>query len=172
MYLQWRALYPGSVNLFISQPIVSFLVAVSVLHFLSMVDCCSPAPSLPGEPTTFESWRDLSHGAMCLLGRVQRLGSSGCSQRKRPLLRITRSERPPLVVVQLLSHVWHTPGSPFLHYLPEFAQTHVKWVNDAIQPSQPLSPPSPALSFSRHQRLFQWVSSLHQVAKLLELQHH
>jgi len=54
---------------------------------------------------------------------------------------------------------------------PEFAQTRVCWVSDAIQPSHPLSPPSPpALSLSQHQSLFQWVSSLHQVAKVLELQ--
>ena len=63
------------------------------------------------------------------------------------------------------------PGLPVLHYLPEFAQTHVGWVSDAIQLSHPLSPPSSfALSLSQHQGLFQWVSSSHQVAKVLELQ--
>ena len=55
-----------------------------------------------------------------------------------------------------------SPGFPVLHYLPEFAQTHVHWVDDAIQPSHPLSPPSsPALDISQHQGLFQWVSSFH-----------
>ena len=64
-----------------------------------------------------------------------------------------------------------TPGSPILCYLPEFAQIHVHWVGDAIQPSGPLLPPSPhAFSLSQHQGLFQWVSSSHQVAKVLELQ--
>ena len=64
-----------------------------------------------------------------------------------------------------------TQGFPVLHYLPEFVQTHVHWVNDAIQPSHPLSSPSPpAFNLSQHQSLFQWVSSLHQVAKLLEHQ--
>ena len=64
------------------------------------------------------------------------------------------------------------PGSPVLHYLPEFAQTHVHWVGDAIQTSHPLSPPSPpALNLSRHQGLFQWINSSHKVAKVLELQH-
>ena len=54
---------------------------------------------------------------------------------------------------------------------PGFPQTHVHWVSDAIQPSHPLSPPSPpALNSLQHQSLFQWVSSLHQVAKVLELQ--
>ena len=63
------------------------------------------------------------------------------------------------------------PGFPVLHYLPEFAQTHVHWVSDAIQPSHPLLPPSPPpFNLSQHQGLFQWVSSLHQVAKVLELQ--
>ena len=50
--------------------------------------------------------------------------------------------------------------------ISQFAQTHVHWVNDAIQPSHPLSPPSfPALNLSQHQGPFQWVSSSHQVAK-------
>jgi len=68
-----------------------------------------------------------------------------------------------------------TPGLPVHHQLPEFTQTHVHWVGDAIQPSHPLSSPSPpALNLCQHQGLFQWVSSSHQVAKVLEfqLQHH
>ena len=64
-----------------------------------------------------------------------------------------------------------TPGFPVHHQLPELAQTHVHWVSDAIQLSHPLlSPsPSPAFSLSQLQNLFQWVSSLPQVAKVLEL---
>jgi len=59
-----------------------------------------------------------------------------------------------------------TPGLPVLHQLLEFAQTHVYWVSDAIQPSHPLLPPSPpAFNLSQHQGLFQRVSSSHQVAK-------
>ena len=54
---------------------------------------------------------------------------------------------------------------------PDFLQTHVHWVGDAIQPSHPLSSPSPsAPNPSQHQSLFQWVSSSHEVAKVLELQ--
>ena len=64
-----------------------------------------------------------------------------------------------------------TPGFPVPHHLPEFAQNHVHWVSDAIQPSRPLSPPSPALNLFQHQDLFQWVSSSHKVAKVLELWH-
>ena len=62
-----------------------------------------------------------------------------------------------------------TSGFPVLQYLPEFAQNHVHWVGDAIQPSHPVSPCS-ALSLPQHQGLFQWVSSSHQVAKVLEFQ--
>ena len=64
-----------------------------------------------------------------------------------------------------------TPSFPVHHYLLEFAQTHVRWVDDIIQPSHPLSSPSPlALSLSQHQGVFQWVSSSYQVARVLELQ--
>ena len=64
------------------------------------------------------------------------------------------------------------PGFPVHHQLPELVQTHVHRVNNAIQPSHPLSSPShPACNLSQHQGLFQWVSSSHQVAKVLELQH-
>ena len=57
------------------------------------------------------------------------------------------------------------------YYLPKFAQTHVHWVDDTLQPSHPLSPSSPpSPNLSQHQDLFQWVSSSDQVAKVLELQ--
>ena len=62
------------------------------------------------------------------------------------------------------------PGTPVHHQLPEFTQTHVHQVGDAIQQSHPLSSPSPALNLSQHQGLFQWVSSSHQVATVLEFQ--
>ena len=65
------------------------------------------------------------------------------------------------------------PGLPVHHQLLEFTQTHVHWVSDAIQPSHPLLSPSPAFNLSQHQGLFQWVSSSHQMTKVLEnqLQH-
>ena len=68
-----------------------------------------------------------------------------------------------------------TPRLPVHHKLPEFTQTHDHRVSDAIQPSHPLESPSPpAPNPSQHQSLFQWVSSSHKVAKVLEfqLQHH
>ena len=64
-----------------------------------------------------------------------------------------------------------TPGLPVHHQFLEFTQTHVHRVSDAIQPSHPLSSPSPpAFNLSQHQGLFKWVSSSHPVAKVLELQ--
>ena len=64
-----------------------------------------------------------------------------------------------------------TPGLPVHHQLPEFTQTHVHKVSDTIQPSHPLSSPSPpAPNPSQHQSLFQWVNSSHEVAKVLEFQ--
>ena len=61
-----------------------------------------------------------------------------------------------------------TPGSSVLLCLPEFTQTHVHWISDATQASHPLSSPSPpAFNLSQHQGLFKWVSSSHQVAKVL-----
>ena len=64
-----------------------------------------------------------------------------------------------------------TLGFPIHHQLPESTQTHVHWVGDAIQPSHPLSSPSPpALNLSQHRGLLKWVSSSYQVAKILEFQ--
>ena len=64
-----------------------------------------------------------------------------------------------------------TPGLPVHHQLPEFTQTHVHRVGDAIQPSHPLlSPSPPAPNLSQHQGLFQWVNSSREVAKVLEFQ--
>ena len=80
--------------------------------------------------------------------------------------------------VQSLSIVWlcnfmnhSTPGLPVHHQLPEFTQTHVQQISDAIQPSHLLSSPSPpAPNPSQHQGLFQLVNSSHEVAKVLEFQ--
>ena len=64
-----------------------------------------------------------------------------------------------------------TPGLSVPHHLPKFAQVHLHYISDAIQPSHPLMPSSPsALSLSQHQELFQWVISMHQMTKILDFQ--
>ena len=64
-----------------------------------------------------------------------------------------------------------TPGFPVHHQLPKLAQTHIHWVGDTIQPSHPLSSPSPpACNLSQNRDLFEWLSSSYQVAKVWELQ--
>ena len=71
----------------------------------------------------------------------------------------------------LRPHGLHYAGFPLHHQLPELAQTHVHRLGDTIQPSHPLLFPSPpTFNFSQHQGLFQWISSSHQVAKVLEFQ--
>ena len=82
------------------------------------------------------------------------------------------------VSIQLLSRDWlcnpldcSTPVFPVFQHLLELAQTHIRQVGDAIQPSHPLLSPSPlTFNISQQEGLFQWVSSSHQVAKVLELQ--
>ena len=90
-----------------------------------------------------------------------------------PSLWNRRRNKCAFVVVQSLSCVrlcdpmdCSTSGFPILHYLPQFPQTHVHWVSDAIQPSPP------AFDLSQHQGLLKWVSSSHHVAKVLEFQLH
>ena len=78
---------------------------------------------------------------------------------------------PSVMSDSLRPHGLQHAGFPVLHHLLELAQTHVQWVSDAIQPSHPLlSPSPPALNLSLHEGLFKWVSSSHQVAKVLEFQ--
>ena len=86
--------------------------------------------------------------------------------------RENRSSVQSLSCVQLFATMNRSmPGLPVYHQLPEFTQTHVHWIGDAIQPSHPLPFPSPpALNLSQHQGLYKWVSSSHQVARVLELQ--
>ena len=101
------------------------------------------------------------------------------SESWRPTLHYVAKETH-MTSLQSLSHVrlcnpmdCSTLGLPVHHQDPEFTQTHVHWVSDAIQPSHPLlSPSPPAFSLSQHQSLFKWVSSWHQVAKVLEFQLH
>ena len=76
-----------------------------------------------------------------------------------------------VVTDSLQPHEQQHARPPVQHQLPEFTQTQVHWVGDAIQPSHLLlSPSPPALNLSQHQGLFQWVSSLHHIATVLALQ--
>ena len=83
-----------------------------------------------------------------------------------PLVQFSRS----VVSNSLWPHGLQHIGLPVHQQLPELAQTHVHQVGDAIQPSHPLSSPSPAFDLAQHQCLFKWVSSLHEVAKGLKFQ--
>ena len=132
---------------------------------------------MPTYSAELMKWEEFfnSHG---LWGKTITLshGSSLLSKHPRPFW-VTFSPAHPkyhvwvlkyFVVVQSLIPVWlckpvgcSTPGFPVLHYLQELAQTHVHWVDDAIQPSHPLSPASPpAFNLSQHQGLFQELSQL------------
>ena len=77
----------------------------------------------------------------------------------------------PVVSDSLQPQDCSTPGLFVPHHLPEFAQVHICCFGDAIQPSHPLTPSSSALNLSQHQGLFQQVGGLHQMTKILELQH-
>ena len=77
-----------------------------------------------------------------------------------------------LSCVWLFATPWTAACQASIHrWIPEFTQTHVHWVSDAIQPTHPLSSPSPpAFNLPKHQSLFRWVISSHQVTKVLEFQ--
>jgi len=97
---------------------------------------------------------------------VVRMGTFSCSWLSVQFISIAQSCPTPW---DLMNH--STPEIPVHHQLPESTQTHVHWVSNAIQPSHPLLSPAPhALNLSQHQGLFKWVSSSHQVAKILEFQ--
>ena len=126
---------------------------------------------MPKQKTNDQEWR--SRGKMKLKMReTEKFRVRGKKDKK---TWIREEEKTDISSVQfsptVMSMDCSIPGFPVYHQLPELAQTHVHWVSDAIQSSHPVSSPSPpAFNLSQHQRLFQWVSSLHQVAKLLKLQ--
>ena len=106
----------------------------------------------------------------CLWGRTGSDTTEATQQEQQQTKLFTRSGQ--LSRVQLCNPANRsTPGLPVHHRLSEFTQTHVHWMGDAIQPSHPLTSPSPpAFNVSQHQGLFKWVTSSHEVAKVLELQ--
>ena len=113
-------------------------------------------------------WRTDSLEKTLMLGKIE-------GRRRRGQQRMRSAQFSSLQLLSRVQPLWphdhSTPGLPVHHQLLEFTQTHVHRVGDAIQPSHPLSSPSPpAFNLSQHQGLFKWVSSSHQVAKALEFQ--
>ena len=109
-------------------------------------------------------------GRYCHLGsRLQSINNQLCGSPLRTQSQFSSVAQSCLTLCNPMNR--STPGLPVHHQLPESTQTHVHWVSDAIQPSSPLSSPSPpALNIFQHQGLFWWVHSSHQVAKVLEFQ--
>ena len=108
---------------------------------------------------------------MATPGRLQFVGSQRVKHDWRDLAHTRTHIHTHILLVQFSSVVQpcptlcnpmdcNTPGFPVHHQFPKLAQPHVLWVSDAIQPSHPLSSPSPAFNLSQHQGLFQWVSRL------------
>ena len=113
-------------------------------------------------------WTEESGGLQSLVSQSQKIPSSQYDKNWLSIIRVQHVIHCCSVAQSCLTLCdpvdCSTPGFP-VHQLPELAQTHVHWVGDAIQPSHPLSSPSPpALNLSQHRGLFQWVSSSHQVA--------
>ena len=135
---------------------------------------------LPGESSRSHRWKAQAHKTVPSPPPFHMLVTSPGCRMTRPT--VYRSEVPITPLLQFSSVArscltFCDPmdcsmlGSPVLYCLPELAQTHVHWVGDAIQPSHPLSSsPSPTFTLPQHQALFKWVSSSHQVAKVLEFQ--
>ena len=114
------------------------------------------------------SWTLLPTGNLGVKSRVISPEEAGLGERAAEFCSCSVAKAWPILCYRMDCSM---PGIPVLHRLLEFAQTHVHWVSDAIQPSHPLSLPSPlAFNLSQHQGLFQIISSSHQVAKLVELQ--
>ena len=160
------------------------------LHFHFSLSCIGEENGIPLHCSCLENPRDRGawwaaiYGVAQSLTRLKRLSSSSSSMMLalRFLLMLFMNLRKFSCIPQFSSVTQScltlcdpmncsTPGLPVHHQLPDFTQTHVHRVSDAIQPSHPLSSPSPpAPNPSRHQSLFQWVNSSYKVAKVLEFQ--
>ena len=158
-----------------------------VLQVLWILLLYSSADTQP-KPSSPQAWGQLIPKACTLFPNLRSAYSQ--SMHPLPIARMNTgicpfsSQKPFISSVQfscsvvsdsLRSHESQHARTPVHHQLPDFTQIHVHRVSDAIQPSHPLSSPSPpAPNPSQHQSLFQWVNSSHEVAKVLEfqLQHH
>ena len=144
------------------------------LHFHCSLSCIGEGNGSPLQCSCLENprdggtWRAAVYGVAQSRTRLKQLSSGSSSNRHYSVQFSSVSQS----CLTLCNHMdCSTPGFPVHHQLPEFAQTYVHQVSDAIQPSHPLlSTSPPAFSLSKHQGLFQWVSSSHLVAKLMEFQ--
>jgi len=154
---------------------VKVLVAQSCLTFCNPMDCSSSGFSVHGFlqarilewiPIPFSresSWSRGQTSLSCISGRFFTISTT------RELYQFSSvTQSCPTLCNPMDCSI---PGFPVLHQLPELAQTHVHWVGDAAQPSHPLSShPLLLLQCFLASGFFQWVSSLYQVAKVLEFQ--
>ena len=128
---------------------------------------CIPRPNLPVTPGV--SWLPTFEFQSPIMKRTTFLGvicKRSCGSSSDQIRSVTQSS---LTLCDPMNR--SMPGLQVHHQLLEFTQTHVHRVSDAIQPSHPLSSPSPlAPNPSQHQSLLQWVNSSHEVAKVLEFQ--
>ena len=145
----WTAAHLAPISIPISQSLLKFMWTELVMLSNHLI-LCFPLLTLP---SIFPSIRVFFNNSPFCFSSVQ--FSSAAQSCLTPCDPMNRS----------------TPGLPVHHQLPEFTQTHVHRVSDAIQPSHPLSSASPpAPNPSQHQSLFQWVNSSREVAKVLEFQ--
>ena len=154
---------------------VKVLITQSCLIFWDPMDCSPPGSSCPGKNTWVVGHSLLqgifptqgSNPGSFIAGRFFTIWASRYTQEVHCCYSVSQS------CLTLCNPMdCSMPDFPVLHPLPELAQTHVHWVGDAIQLSHPVVLFFSALNFSQHQVFFQWVSALHQVAKLLGLQLH
>ena len=133
------------------------------------VELCFPPTftSQSPNPQNFMMWSDSGTGSLQMVSLKITLQYGGSYERVNSSVQVSHS----VMSDSLQLYDCSTPGFPVHHQHPKFTPTHIHWVGDAIQPSHPLSSPSPPVfNLSQHQGLFKWVSSLHQMAKVLEFQ--
>ena len=149
----WTAACQASLSFIISQNLLKLMSIKSMMTSNHFILCCP----LLLMPSIFPSIRVFSYkSALCI--RYFTIICCCCSVAQSCLTLCDPTD-------------CSIPGFSVLHHLLELVQIHVHWVSGAIQPSHPLLSPSPhALNLSQHQGLFKWVSSSHQVAKVLGLQ--
>ena len=135
--------------------------------------CPSPTPGVYSNSSPWSRWCHLttSSSVIPFSSCLQSFPASGSFQMSQLFASVQFSSVAQLCLTLCDPMDCSTPGLDVRHQLPEFTQTNVHWVSDAIQPAHPLSSPShPAFSLSQHQGLFKWVSSSDQVVKVLEFQ--